>query len=61
MKINPRHPECLQCRKFDPERLNRHCLPCGAGEFFEEKVDDDSPDDQDLMGMYEGMMDNDES
>lgn len=34
----PRHPECRSCIFFNPDRIGGRCIPCGAGEFFEEKT-----------------------
>lgn len=55
MNVKPRHPECRDCKFFNPNRVNRRCMPCGAGEFFEEKFDDRAPDETELMRMFIGM------
>lgn len=34
-----RHPECPSCVHYSPKRIGATCIPCGAGEFFEERVD----------------------
>lgn len=50
-----RHPECSECKHFKPDTSSVHCLGCGAGEFFEEKIDDHTPDDEELMEMFSHM------
>jgi hypothetical protein len=51
----PRHPECKICVHFRPETGSVHCLDCGAGENFEENIDDQQPDDDALMAIYANM------
>lgn len=47
-----RHPECIDCKHFKPNSGSVHCLSCGAGEFFEEKIHDEQPDDEELMDIF---------
>jgi len=53
MPFEPKFPECVECKWFRKAR----CLPCGAGEFFEEADRDDDPDEADLFGMLERTQD----
>lgn len=61
MSFKPRHKDCTSCKYFRPDRASAKCLPCGAGEFFEERVDadNDEPSDAFLMSIYAGMSDYD--
>jgi hypothetical protein len=54
-RFNGRHPECRDCKFFRPNIGSVHCLPCGAGEFFEEKIDDHQPDEEELMILFTHM------
>jgi hypothetical protein len=54
-RFTGRHPECRQCVHFKPNAGSIHCLNCGAGEFFEEKVDDEGPDEDDLRIIFSSM------
>jgi hypothetical protein len=57
----PPHDECKDCKFFRPRVGNVRCLDCGGGEFFEEKIDDHAPDDDELMILFSHMSDsNDE-
>ena len=47
-----RHPECKDCKHFRPHTGSVHCLNCDAGEFFEEKINDQQPSDQELLNYY---------
>lgn len=55
MTVTPRHPECIDCHFFNKRRVSRRCLPCGSGEFFEEKIVDRDPTDAELMRIYARM------
>jgi hypothetical protein len=55
MVVKPRHPDCTDCKFFNRHRVNTRCVPCGAGEFFEEKIVDRAPNDNELMIMFAGM------
>jgi hypothetical protein len=55
MFIKQRHDGCTDCRFFNPNRPSRKCLPCGSGEFFEERVTDRAPTDNELMKLYSKM------
>jgi hypothetical protein len=55
MVVKPRFPDCLQCRFFSRTRPNNRCLPCGSGEFFEEKITDREPTADELMRIYARM------
>jgi hypothetical protein len=61
MSFKPRHKDCPSCKHFKVDRPSAKCLPCGAGEFFEERVDEDNgePSDSFLMAIYAGMSDHD--
>lgn len=54
-RADQRHPECRDCRFFKPGRASAKCLPCGAGEFFEEKIEPRELSDNELMELYAGM------
>jgi hypothetical protein len=54
MAFKPRHKDCPSCKFFNPHRPSAKCVPCGAGEFFEEKDDDSELDDDELMALYAG-------
>jgi hypothetical protein len=47
-----RFPECIDCKFFKPKRGSAECFSCGAGEYFEPKVDDSDPDDNELMRAF---------
>jgi len=53
--VKPRHPECRECKFFSSSGINGRCTPCGSGEFFEEKVNDRPPTDNELMRMFANM------
>lgn len=55
MFVKQRHDECTDCRFFNPNRPSRKCLPCGSGEFFEERITDRAPTDNELMKIYSKM------
>jgi hypothetical protein len=55
MQVKPRFPECVECRFFSRTRPSRRCLPCGSGEFFEEKIADRDPTADELMRIYARM------
>jgi len=56
-----RFPECIDCLFFRPSKGSAECLKCGAGEYFEPKIDDSDPDDNDLMSEFRKMrLDDDE-
>jgi hypothetical protein len=55
MFVKPRHDECTECRFFNPNRPSRRCLPCGSGEFFEQKIRDRDPTADELMRIYARM------
>jgi Zn ribbon nucleic-acid-binding protein len=57
--VGARYPECKDCKHFDPTTLSIKCLRCGAGEYFEERIDDDDPSDEEMMILY-GKMSRDE-
>lgn len=60
MEVKPRFPECVDCRFFSRTRPSRRCLPCGSGEFFEEKVRDRDLTADELMRIYARMQDHDD-
>jgi len=51
----PKFPECRDCKFFRPETGSVRCLPCGAGEYFEEKIEDRQPNVDELMEMFKNM------
>lgn len=59
--FTPKYPECTICKNYRPETGHVRCLPCGAGEFFEEKIDDRHPDNWVLMEMFKNMRGHGES
>lgn len=52
MPYELKFPECLECRWFGSKR----CRPCGAGEYFEEAIEDEELED-DLTEMPKGWSD----
>lgn len=60
MLIKPRFDDCKQCRFFRPNVASRRCISCGSGDFFEERIDDRPPRDDELMEIYAGMENNDD-
>ncbi len=54
MTVKPRHSDCPSCKFFNRRVASARCLPCGAGEFFEEKDSDVELDDDSLMALYAG-------
>jgi hypothetical protein len=58
MPHEPRHDDCRRCVFWNARRLNVNCLRCGAGEFFEEKVEEKAlPDADELQEIVAGMTD----
>lgn len=55
MPADLKFPECHSCAWF----LDRRCFQCGAGEFFEQEIDDEEPSDLDVMEMQGGWRDDD--
>lgn len=57
MAFEPKFSDCLGCRFFlrnaiiEPKR----CQACGVGEYFEPRVHDEQPDDNELMRMFARM------
>jgi hypothetical protein len=54
-RYHGRHPECGDCKFFRRNTGHVRCLPCGAGEFFEEKAGDREPSDAELMILFSHM------
>lgn len=52
----PPHDECRLCRWFSRKGPGVRCKLCGAGEFFEERISDEAPSNDDLMKVYEHMI-----
>lgn len=60
-KYEPRFLECRDCKFYRVARPPFPlCLRCGAGEYFEEKNEDYTPSDNDLMEIYRKMDHEDE-
>jgi hypothetical protein len=55
VQVKPRFPDCVSCRFFSRTRVSGKCLPCGSGEFFEEKITDRDPTADELMRIYARM------
>ncbi len=51
----PRFSECRECRFYRYGNTSSKCGGCGAGEFFEEVIDDFEPDDAELMEAFRSM------
>jgi len=49
--------ECRDCRFLLRDRPSPICVRCGAGEFFEERIDDRQPTESELMKILKGMGD----
>lgn len=49
---DPRFPECRDCRFFRYGNTSPKCGDCGAGESFEEIIDEFDPDEDDLMQAF---------
>jgi hypothetical protein len=54
-KVEPKYQECLDCKHFSSNRVNRLCSKCGAGEFFEERHVVHEPSLDELMEIYSQM------
>lgn len=54
-----RHPECVDCAFFKPSGPSVQCLGCGAGEFFEEAINDAMTADEEEMRRVFKQMDRD--
>lgn len=55
-EIQLRFEECISCRWLQSGR----CVRCGAGEFFEESIEEPRElDDDELMQLYSEMTDED--
>jgi hypothetical protein len=48
----PKFPECLDCKFYHPDRDSSRCIPCGNGEYFEEKVEPRELDDDEAMRFF---------
>ncbi|SER26497.1 hypothetical protein SAMN05216548_11425 [Faunimonas pinastri] len=59
-RFKPKFEDCRDCRFYSPSRPSPLCVRCGAGEFFEERIDDDLPDERELMTYLSRMEDNDD-
>jgi hypothetical protein len=55
----PRFSECRECKFFKPFVNTRRCKQCGAGEFFEEKINENFPNADDLMDIFKDMSEED--
>jgi hypothetical protein len=52
MIVKPRHPECRDCKFFSSTSVSSRCLPCGAGEFFEEGIEERTPGIDELFKTF---------
>ncbi|WP_276122707.1 hypothetical protein [Pararhizobium qamdonense] len=50
--IKPKFDDCKSCVYFLKNRKNPICSPCGAGEFFEEKIRVREKTNHELMEIY---------
>ncbi|WLR90981.1 hypothetical protein [Shinella zoogloeoides] len=46
-------PECTGCRFFSAKFERPECRECGAGEFYEEKINTRQPSRDELMDMLQ--------
>jgi hypothetical protein len=51
----PKFPDCTDCKFFKPETGSVRCLKCDVGEYFEPKIDDRQPDEEELMIIFSKM------
>lgn len=54
MIIEPKFPECKECRFFNKRVELKQCRLCGSGEFFEEKDESDDPRRASLTKLFGG-------
>lgn len=59
MAWDPPHDECHQCRRYRKSSARTVCGFCDFGEFFEARVDDGRPSEDDLMKFYGELTDED--
>lgn len=61
-RIEPRFPECCDCRFYSPRKFLARCLGCGAGEYFEERTEAHELTENEAMDLYRKMdRENDET
>lgn len=48
----PKFPECTGCRFFSAKLDKPECRECGAGEFYEEKINTRQLSRDELMDIY---------
>lgn len=59
----PKFPDCTDCKWFlrgrSSGRVNQNpiCRECDAGEFFEQRVSNRAPTDDELMSLYRSTYD----
>lgn len=59
MAWDPKFSGCESCRHFIRNAIfqPKKCRSCDAGEFFEEEIHDEAPDDNQLMTIFSRMHD----
>lgn len=59
--MKPKFDECTDCRYFIARGkvANPICGECGSGQFFDERVRERRPSDNELMNMFGRMHDDD--
>lgn len=57
MPAEEKFPECPSCKWFFRKALNTtaRCRACDTGEFYEPRVDDSAPTDNELMYIFARM------
>ena len=54
MKVKePKFPDCIGCKFYSTKFTRPECGECGAGEFFEPKINTRQPSREELMDMLE--------
>lgn len=48
----PKFSDCTGCRYFNPRIVRPECRACGAGEFFEPKINTRQPSNEELWDIY---------
>lgn len=57
--IEPKFDDCRECQHFNRSREAAICRKCEIGEFFKERISDETPDDEELMRIYARMFNDD--
>jgi hypothetical protein len=55
-QLEPKFEDCRECQNFNRSRESALCRKCEMGEYFKERISDETPDDEELMRIYARMI-----